>query len=99
MSGCWDLRAIDTEADYIVLDDIDLDRVHNPKGWIGSQSFWTDTDKWVRKKPLSWGPKKCCIILCNHGKSWEYTPEWTKEREWYYNNVVIYTMPEGIKFY
>lgn len=99
VSGMWDLRSIDCEADYIVLDDIDLDKVHNPKGWIGCQKSWIDTDKWVRKKPLSWGPKKCCIILCNQGKDWEYTQEWGREHQWYLSNIVIYRFGDGIKFY
>lgn len=50
---------------------------------------FVDTDKYRPKVTLKWGPKKCCIILCNPGVDWRYSDIWKKEASWYETNVEV----------
>lgn len=74
-------------ADYVVFDDINLEHVHAAKVWVSAQGEFDDTDKFRAKKTFSWGPRKCCIILCNAGNRWDQTEIWQKEADWWYNRV------------
>lgn len=81
------LDNFDRDADYVVFDDLPMERVHGLKCWLGSMGDFHDTDKYRAKTPLKWGPKKCCIILCNPGVDWRCSDIWKKESEWYEVNV------------
>lgn len=85
----YSLDAYDAEADYVVFDDLPMERVHGIKCWVGSMGEFWDTDKFRPKMKIKWGPKKCCIILCNPGVDWRFSDIWKKESEWYNCNVEV----------
>lgn len=87
----YDLGEYRPEASYVIFDDIRMEHVHALKCWIGSMGQFTDTDKFKKKTRISWGPHKCCIILCNddYGSDWRYQTEWTSNRTWYEENVLV----------
>ncbi|QCO93525.1 replication-associated protein [Gopherus associated circular DNA virus 3] len=92
----YDLEQFDKEADYVVFDDLEIDRVHAIKCWLGSMGEFSDTDKYKPKIRLHWGPYKCCIILCNPGVDWRYSDRWKKEREWFESNVITVEINENL---
>jgi hypothetical protein len=83
----YDLTAYDPEADYIIFDDLPIERVHGVKCWVGSMGEFSDTDKYKPKVRVKWGPRKCCIILCNEGNDWRNSQEWNRELDWFKANV------------
>lgn len=88
--NCYDLGEYRLDADYVVFDDIRMEHVHAIKCWIGSMGQFTDTDKFRKKQRIRWGPKKCCIVLCNEdlGSDWRYSPEWKANQNWFDENVL-----------
>lgn len=85
----YNLDLYDPEASYVIFDDLPMERVHGLKCWLGSMGAFSDTDKYRPKTNLEWGPKKCCIILCNPGIDWRFSDIWKKEQEWYTCNVEV----------
>lgn len=87
----YDLDAWDPEADYVVFDDINIDFVHAIKCWVGAMGEFVDTDKYRKKKRIRWGPRKCCIILCNEdsGSDWRYSTVWKQNQTWFDENVLV----------
>lgn len=79
----------DAEADYIVLDDLPMDKVPGWKVILGSMGDMTLYDRYRPKTEVKWGPKKCCIILCNPGVDWRFSDIWKQEREWCEGNVEV----------
>lgn len=78
----------DPEADYVIFDDMKMDQVPGWKVWLGSMGEMVVYDRYRPKTKLKWGPKKCCIILCNNGVDWRYSDIWKKEQEWCEGNVI-----------
>lgn len=79
----------DPEADYVVLDDLPMDRVPGWKVLLGSMGDMVLYDRYRPKKHVKWGPKKCCIILCNRGVDWRFSDTWKNESEWCELNVEV----------
>jgi len=52
-----------SDANYIVLDDFNIEYLVNYKCFLGSQTEFTLTDKYKRKRTVTWG--KPCIWLGN----------------------------------
>lgn len=59
------MDSIREDADYAVFDDMQggLEFFHAYKFWLGAQKEFTVTDKYRRKKRVTWG--KPCIYLAN----------------------------------
>ena len=79
----------DEDADYIVLDDLPMAKVPGWKVLLGSMGDMVLYDRYRPKKHVRWGPKKCCIILCNPGVDWRFSDIWKKESEWCNINVEV----------
>lgn len=79
----------DADADYIVLDDLPMDRVPGWKVILGAMGDMTLYDRYRPKTKVKWGPKKCCIILCNPGVDWRFHDIWKQEVEWCRSNVEV----------
>lgn len=79
----------DSQADYVVIDDLPMDRVPGWKVLLGSMGDMVLFDRYRAKTSVKWGPKKCCIILCNPGVDWRYSDVWKKENEWCNVNVEV----------
>lgn len=79
----------DEEASYVVFDDMPMDKVPGWKVWLGSMGDMVLYDRYRPKMKVCWGPKKCCIILCNPGVDWRYSDIWKKEHEWCEANVDV----------
>lgn len=80
----------DADADYVIFDDLPMDKVPGWKVWLGSMGEMDLYDRYRAKRTVVWGPKKCCIILCNNGVDWRYSDIWAKEREWCEANVEVF---------
>lgn len=85
----YNMDLYDRDASYVIFDDLQMERVHGLKCWLGSMGQFSDVDKYREKTALVWGPKKCCIILCNPGVDWRYNKIWKDETEWYETNVEV----------
>ncbi|QCO93519.1 replication-associated protein [Gopherus associated circular DNA virus 5] len=79
----------DPLATYLVIDDMPMDRVPGWKVLLGSMGDMVLYDRYRAKTRITWGPKKCCIILCNPGVDWRYSEIWKKEAEWCEANVEV----------
>lgn len=86
----------DPEADYIVFDDMEMDRVPGWKVILGSMGDMVLYDRYRPKTKVKWGPRKCCIILCNPGVDWRYSETWKKEQEWCNVNVKVVEVTENL---
>lgn len=77
--GMKDLSTWDNEAKYLVMDDIDWKFVPDMKGFWGAQKTITLTDKYTRKKTVTWN--KPLIFLCNYNpREQEGWTEWHADR-------------------
>lgn len=85
----FNLDSWDPDASYIVIDDLPMDRVPGWKVLLGGMGDMVLYDRFRPKKDVKWGPKKCCIILCNPGVDWRYSDIWRKESEWCNVNVEV----------
>ena len=74
------------EPEYIVLDDIDIDRFFSLKEFFGAQREFDITDKYMKKRTVYWG--KPCIWLSNRDPM---TTE-NHDREWIRGNTVIFNL-------
>lgn len=63
MSGLFSLDKWDSEAQYLVLDDIDWEYLPYKKHLLGAQREFTATDRYKPKRTLLWG--KPCIYCIN----------------------------------
>lgn len=97
----YDLAEWDPEKDYVVFDDIWIDLVHAVKCWVGAMGVFTDTDKYIKKKRIKWGPKKCCIILCNRGSKsdWRYSEVWKNDQDWFDESIKVVDLPPNWVLY
>nr|QJB18576.1 MAG: replication-associated protein [Genomoviridae sp.] len=97
----YDLDEWRPDADYVVFDDIPLKHVHAAKMWLSAQGVFTDTDKYRKKRRISWGPKKCCIVLCNRGRAsdWRFSEEWQNDSEWFLDACTVVELHRGQKMY
>lgn len=86
----------DQDADYVVLDDLPMDKVPGWKVLLGSMGDMVLYDRYRPKKHVRWGPKKCCIILCNPGVDWRYSERWKDEREWCETNVEVIEIKQNM---
>ncbi|QDJ95247.1 replication-associated protein [Capybara virus 20_cap1_494] len=86
----------DEDADYIVLDDLPMAKVPGWKVLLGSMGDMVLYDRYRPKKHVRWGPKKCCIILCNPGVDWRFSPEWKAESEWCNINVEVIEIQDNL---
>lgn len=50
-------------ASYCIFDDFSWDFIPCKKGFLGAQETFVLTDKYRKKRTVSWG--KPCIVLCN----------------------------------
>lgn len=80
----------DATADYVVFDDCKIKWITNYKSWLGCGGEFEATDKFRTKRTLVWN-KKCCIVLCNKGSTWDWrhSEEWRDDREWFDANVTV----------
>lgn len=73
------------DVEYAVFDDIDDGlRSFNYKGWLGGQLHFSVTDKYMKKKSITWG--KPCIYIANANP---YDSERGIDSEWLLANTVI----------
>ncbi len=86
----------DPEASYIVIDDMQMDRVPGWKVLLGSMGDMVLYDRYRPKKHVSWGPRKCCIILCNPGVDWRFSDLWKTESEWCNTNVEVIEVTQNL---
>lgn len=87
------LEFFDSDAEYAVFDDFDWKFMPSKKSWLGAQREFTTTDKYRKKKTISWG--KPCIYLCNDEDSPFVTMSPT-ERGWYEINCVTFYVIQPI---
>ena len=71
-----------SDADYLIIDDIEWKYVPAKKALLGAQEQFTMTDKYRKKVTLMWG--KPTIYLCNPDQDVYNTCE---ERVWLRGNV------------
>lgn len=75
-----------SDAEYIVIDDIDWEYIPCKKALFGAQLEFTITDKYRKKRRVKWG--KPCILLANEdGDPYEKMSQ--KEKKWYDENVTL----------
>lgn len=80
-NGMFDLSAWDADAEYAVFDDWwDWSKWTCWKQFIGAQQEFTLTDKYVKKRRVTWG--KPCILLSNH------MPEFS-DMTWFRDNCIV----------
>jgi hypothetical protein len=103
MCGLFNLSVWDDQADYLVLDDIAFDYIGGSrKSLWGSQREMTLTDKFQRKRSVSWG--KPMIYLCNKDSDFRYMLDKNQkfdylrpcEQEYYMDNCVIVEVDEPL---
>lgn len=63
MSGMFNLDRWDSDADYLIIDDIEWKFLPNKKQLLGGQKQFTMSDKYRSKMDVKWS--KPCIICCN----------------------------------
>lgn len=77
----------DSNASYIVFDDIPWDRF---KGWwkqfFGAQKEFVLTDKYKKKQKVLWG--KPCIYLCNEEANPRDLLYFDSEKQWLDENTI-----------
>lgn len=76
-----DLSTFCADAKYVIFDDFDFEFLPNKKCWWGAQEEFTLTDKYTRKKTITWG--KPCIYICNTSPSTH--PKW---ESWFDDNCI-----------
>lgn len=86
----------DPDASYIVIDDMQMDRVPGWKVLLGSMGDMVLYDRYRPKKHVRWGPRKCCIILCNPGVDWRYSELWKTESSWCNTNVEVIEVTQNL---
>lgn len=72
------------EASYIIFDDISFDFIPAPKSFWGAQKSFVVTDKYRKKKTLSFG--KPLIFLCNPEDDPTLSNKWS---QWFEDNCTI----------
>ena len=65
-NGQFNLDDWDDDAQYIILDDMNIKYVPNYKAWFGAQRQFVLTDKYRKKRTVKWG--KPLIWICNEGE-------------------------------
>lgn len=85
-NGMFNLDDFKENSKYAIFDDISWEWLRWQKGFIGAQRQFTITDKYRKKRTVSWG--KSCIILLNE------LPELT---DWHRANLIIIEL--GNKLY
>jgi len=78
-----DLALFHNEAQYLIADDIPFQFFPNKKQWWGAQQEFTATDKYFRKKTITWG--KPLIYICNPEDDPFHTPLWNT---WFEQNSI-----------
>ncbi|QCO93523.1 replication-associated protein [Gopherus associated circular DNA virus 4] len=86
----------DDDADYVIFDDLPMEKVPGWKVWLGSMGEMVLYDRYRPKMKKYWGPKKCCIILCNPGVDWRYSEIWKGENEWCTINVEVINITQNL---
>lgn len=94
--GDFRLSDWDQDASYVIFDDMEMEKIPSWKVWLGSMGEMVLYDRYCPKTRLKWGPKKCCIILCNPGVDWRYSKEWGREREWCEGNIEVISINENL---
>jgi len=85
MCGLFNVDEWDSDAKYIVLDDIDIRFFNMWRCFLGCQRQFTVTDKYRKKRTVTWG--KPTIWLCNEsGDPRRHLPG---DRDWLLGNVVF----------
>lgn len=95
MEGLWNLSAWDSEADYLLLDDVSFKHIGGSrKGIWGAQKEIVLDGKYMRRKSYKWG--KPLIFLCNednfyrtlkNDRGLSYLTD--HEMDWYDANSVV----------
>lgn len=62
-NGMVNLDDWNDDAGYAIFDDFDWNFIPSKKGFLGAQKSFTLTDKYRKKKTVTWGNP--CIVLCN----------------------------------
>jgi len=71
-----DLKRWNSNANYVIFDDIEFKFLPARKAFWGAQKTFTLTDKYMHKKTVQWG--KPMIFLCNPDMDPSKDPEWTE---------------------
>jgi len=79
----FDLSGWNPDAEYIIFDDFDFDFLPAPKAFWGSQREFTLTDRYRKKKTVTFG--KPAIFLCNHDQDPSSKKHWS---DWYAENSI-----------
>lgn len=83
-NGLFNLEKWNTEAEYAIFDDWeDWSRFYNYKQFLGAQKEFELTDKYMKKKTVTWG--KPCIILSNEEPNF-------KDHNWILLNCITETL-------
>ena len=84
MSQVFNLDSLNTDSDYLVLDDFSTpENLRNYKAWFGAQHSVDVTDKYRPKRQITWG--KPCIWLSNDDPT--LVSKW--DQGWISRNCVI----------
>lgn len=75
------------DALYLIVDDMDWKYLPQKKGFLGAQQEFTLTDKYRKKRTVTWG--KPTIFLCNPDQDVYYTCD---ERTWLLENALYYSL-------
>lgn len=77
------LDTFDVEAEYGIFDDFDFAFLPNKKCWWGGQEEFTVTDKYRKKKTITWG--KPVIYLTNPDLDPYRHAQWN---DWFADNCI-----------
>lgn len=83
-NNLFNLTDWNSDADYLILDDIDFEWIPNKKGWFGAQKSFVLTDKYKGKRTVAWG--KPLIYLTN---DYPFTKVSNSDLDWYNANCKI----------
>jgi len=76
-------------TDYLILDDLKLSELRQPKSLLGCQPIITVTDKYVQKLTLPWGKPLVWCMNRDQDPRREMDYEF---REWFDANVMVYEL-------
>jgi len=77
----WSLEGVSEQVEYAIFDDLFDFKPIFYKGWFGAQREFYVTDKYKKKKLITWGNP--CILLCN------ILPDFGEDRDWWNVNCLF----------
>jgi len=94
-NGMFNLDSWDPDAKFIILDDMPLRFIKNPKGFLGAQAEFEITDKYRSKMNVKWG--KPCIYLSNTELANQDLTGTDMDLNWLRVNTIEVILLDGVK--